>query len=68
MGAVSPLMENIVLRTATCCEKSGALSEAEVEVKLRRLQMLHKILVADIDGDFIISIDLIEKYGLACYP
>lgn len=47
---------------------SAALGEAEVEVQLGELRIRHKVLVADIDGDLIMGMDLIRKYGLACDP
>lgn len=55
------------MRTVTG-EASAALGEAEVEVGLGRLRICHKVLVADIDYDFIMGMDHIGKYGLSYDP
>lgn len=64
---VRPLMEKVLLRTVTG-ETSPAIGEAEVEVELGQLRIRHRVLVADIDDDFIMGMDLIGKYGLAYDP
>ena len=61
---IKPLSQNLVLRTVTG-ETAAVLGEVEVELQLGSLRLFPRVLVADIEDEFILGMDLIWRYGLA---
>lgn len=64
---VSLLMKMVLLRPLTG-KTSSALGEAEVEIGLGWFRVHHRVLVANIDNNIIMGMDLMGKYRLAYDP
>src|SRR3978361_648590 len=62
---IEPLSQNLVLRTVTG-ETAAVLGEVEVELQLGSLRLFPRVLVADNEDEFILGMNLIWRYGLAC--
>ena len=61
---VRPLSGNVVLRTVTG-ETANVQGEADIELQLGRITLRHTTLVADIEDDFILGMDLIRQHGFS---
>ena len=54
---------NVKLKTVTG-ENASVLGEAEIVLHLGRLQLPHKVYVANIEDEFILGMDVIKQHGL----
>ena len=61
---IRPLTRRIVLRTVTG-DSADVKGETEVQIQLGRLKLRHKVLVADIEDEFILGMDLIRQHGFS---
>lgn len=61
---IVPLSKQVILRTVTG-EEAPVAGEAKIRLSLGRLNLWHKVLVADIEDQFILGMDLIRQHGFA---
>lgn len=66
-GRIEPSSEKILLKTVTG-DTAPALGESVVDMEIGKLKFKHRVLVADIEDDFIMGMDLISQHGLAFDP
>ena len=64
---VEPIPETIRLKTVTG-ESTPIMGEAEVEICVGQLKIRHRALVASMEDDFILGMDLISRHGLTIDP
>ena len=55
------------LKTVTG-ESTPIMSEAWVEICIGQLRIRHRVLVASMEDDFIVGMDLINRHGLTIDP
>nr|WP_253310135.1 reverse transcriptase domain-containing protein [Rickettsia endosymbiont of Ceutorhynchus assimilis] len=65
--AIQPLTRNLSLRTVTG-ESAAVQGEAMVELTFGSTTFRHRTLVADIEDDFILGMDLIGQHGFSFDP
>src|SRR3978361_1159279 len=61
---IEPLSQNLQLRTVTG-ETAAVMGEVKVNLQLGSFRLEPRILVADIEDEFILGMDLIRQYGLS---
>lgn len=66
-GVIQPSSEKILLRTVTG-DAAPVLGECDVKMELGKLKFKHRVLVANIEDDFIMGMDLISQHGLTFDP
>ena len=64
---VEPIPETIRLKTVTG-ESTPIMGEASVEICIGQLRIRHRALVASMEDDFILRMDLISRHGLTIDP
>jgi hypothetical protein len=52
----------LILKTATG-EAARVLGEADVRLELGSVEVIHRVVVADIVDDFILGLDVMNKFG-----
>jgi hypothetical protein len=53
---------DLILKTATG-EAARVLGEADVRLELGSVEVIHRVVVADIVDDFILGLDVMNKFG-----
>ena len=64
---VEPIPETIRLKTVTG-ESTPVMGKASVEICIGQLRIRHRALVASMEDDFILGMDLISRHGLTIDP
>lgn len=59
---ILPLSRRVSLRTVTG-DSANVYGEMEVELRLGRMKLYHRVLVADIEDEFILGMDVIKQHG-----